>query len=163
MWPLNDSCYQGSWTRKSIECRWRGGINAGQIDHSISFSSWFDVPGHTRLIGPQTALNTPQEIPLSRKIQQASRPHRWQARILRLCWQLTLIKKQPAFFFFRFSFFFTVFHHFTVLFIESRGAYAFPRHREYAVAELIVSFAQFMGPSNCKNKYINHQNTLIDR
>jgi len=33
MWPLNDSCYQGSWTRKSIGCSWRGGINAGQIDH----------------------------------------------------------------------------------------------------------------------------------
>lgn len=48
MWPLNDSCYQGSWTRKSIGCSWRGGINAGQIDHSISFSSWFDVPAiHT--------------------------------------------------------------------------------------------------------------------
>lgn len=101
MWPLNDSCYQGSWTRKSIECRWRGGINAGQIDHSISFSSWFDVPGHTHLIGPQTALNTPQEIPLSRKIQQASRSHGWQAGILSFCWQLTLIKNSlPSFLFF---------------------------------------------------------------
>lgn len=159
MWPLNDSCYQGSWTRKSIECRWRGGINAGQIDHSISFSSWFDVPGHTHLIGPQTALNTPQEIPLSRKIQQASRSHGWQAGILSFCWQLTLIKNSLSSFFF----FFTVFHHLTVLFIVSRGADAFPRHGEYAMAELIVSFAQFMGPSNCKNKYINHQNTLIDR
>lgn len=99
MWPLNDSCYQGSWTRKSIECHWRGGINAGQIDHSISFSSWFDVPGHTHLIGPQTALNTLQEIPLSRKIQQASRSHGWQAGILSSCWQLTLIKSSlPSFF-----------------------------------------------------------------
>lgn len=57
---------------------------------------------------------------------------------------------------------FSFFHHFPVLFIVSLSADASLRHREYAVAELIVSFVQFMGPSNCKNKYINHQNTLID-
>lgn len=81
-------------------------------------------------------------------------------RDLELLLTVNLNKKQPAFFF---LFFFTVFHHLTVLFIVSRRADAFPRHGEYAMAELIVSFAQFMGPSNCKNKYINHQNTLIDR
>lgn len=121
MWPLNDSCYQGSWTRKSIECRLRGGINAGQIDHSISFSSWFDVPGHTHLIGPQTALNTLQEIPLSGEIQQASRSHGWQAGILGFCWQLTLIKSSlPSFFFL------TVFHHFTVPFRVSQWCRCLP-------------------------------------
>lgn len=97
MWPLNDSCYQGSCTRKSIECRWRGGINAGQIDHSISFSSWFDVPGHTHLIGPR---NTLQEIPSSWKYNRllgrtADRPGS-----LSFCWQLTLIKSSLASFFF---------------------------------------------------------------
>lgn len=58
--------------------------------------------------------------------------------------------------------FFLSFHDFSVLFIVCLSAVASLHHREYTMAKLIVYFIQFMGPSNCKNKYINHQNTLID-
>lgn len=60
------------------------------------------------------------------------------------------------------AFSFSFHHHFSVLFIVCFSAVASLHHREYKMAKLIVYFTQFMGPSNCKNKYINHQNTLID-
>lgn len=70
---------------------------------------------------------------------------------------LTVNLNNKACFFFPFYF-----HHISVIFIVCLSAGAAVHHREYTMAKLIVYFTQFMGPSNCKNKYINHQNTLID-
>lgn len=50
----------------------------------------------------------------------------------------------------------------SVHFILSLGAVASLRHREYMMAKLNVFFKWFMAPSNCKNKYINHQIPVID-